>query len=396
MSETKKLTASQKHRENAKKDLSPKWDNAESLTGEQFSKNFHESLSYYNLNFTSKDLKPKIINWMGANGYSKSQIDEFKNTKDWRTSQTMGSIASCLLRGMPESHPGFNNGRNMANWLRDRITAVVREGKADTTDADDSVEKTAKPSAPVVNIQDRIREQAGSISEELDYAIDSFIQNPDAFDPKSFKIASLLRGKGAKAAQARYIKGFFEPGHKELTEAYSPTADEQLKEAYSHLTRKNIKKLLDFYESIVTACDQISAESKVLKKPRKAKVKPAEDIVKRLKFRVSEDKLGITSVPPAHLIGAQAAVVYNVRTRKIGYYIASNTNGLSVKGTTLTNYTDKSTQKTLRKPPEQLKEFKGMNTQKRFETWYAKEVKTTETILNGRFNEDTVILKVYK
>ena len=96
------------------------------------------------------------------------------------------------------------------------------------------------------------------------------------------------------------------------------------------------------------------------------------------------------------IIGAQGVVVYNVKTRKIGYYIATNTEGLGVKGTSLTNFTNKSEQKTLRKPPEQIKEFKEQNTQKRFETWFAKSVKTTETLLNGRFNEDTVILKVYK
>ena len=133
-----------------------------------------------------------------------------------------------------------------------------------------------------------------------------------------------------------------------------------------------------------------------MKSPRAKKAKPAEELVKKLKFHKSDDKLNITSVPPAQLVGANAAIVYNVRTRKIGYYIAVNTSGLAVKGTSLTNFTDKSTQKTLRKPPEQIKEFKALNTQKRFETWFEKEVKTTETVLNGRFNEDTVILKVFK
>ena len=45
---------------------------------------------------------------------------------------------------------------------------------------------------------------------------------------------------------------------------------------------------------------------------------------------------------------------------------------------------------------EQLKEFKEQNTQKRFETWFNKNIKTTETVHNGRLNEDTVILKVFK
>lgn len=209
-------------------------------------------------------------------------------------------------------------------------------------------------------------------------------------------MASLLRTKGTKAAQARYIRGFFEYGHNELVELSSGQADEQVREAYRHLSRKNVKKLIEFYESVAQACEQIAAEAKVLKKPRIKKVKPAEDLVKKLKFKLGDDKLGITSVPPAQLIKAQAAVLYNVKTRKIGYLIAKTSEGLGVKGTTIDNFTEKSTQKTLRKPAEQLKEFKDQNTQKRVETWYSKSVKTTETQHNGRMSEDVVILKVFK
>jgi hypothetical protein len=162
------------------------------------------------------------------------------------------------------------------------------------------------------------------------------------------------------------------------------------------LPRKNVRKLIEFYESIVLACDQIAAEAKVLKAPRKKKIKPAEDLVKRLKFLKSDDALSIVSVPPAQIIGAQSMFVYNVKTRKIGHYIALNSQGFSVKGTTVTDFTDKSVQKTLRKPAEQIKAFKEMNTQKRMQTWFEKEVKTTEIKLNGRFNEEVVILKVYK
>jgi hypothetical protein len=145
----------------------------------------------------------------------------------------------------------------------------------------------------------------------------------------------------------------------------------------------------------MTACDQIAAEAKILQKPRAKKVKPAEELVKKLKFRVTDDKLGITSVPPATIIGAQYVVVYNTKNRKMGMYIAKTSAGSGVKGTSITEFTEKSFQKTLRKPPEQLKEFKEQNTQKRIETWFGK-IKATETVMNGRFNEDLIILKVMK
>jgi hypothetical protein len=295
---------------------------------------------------------------------------------------------------MPEVRIDFNGGKNTADWLRKEIAKVIEDGRYDIEVVPEV--KAVVAQAPVVTIQDRLRETAGDMSEELDYAIDSWITDPDAFDPKAFKVINLLKGKGVKAAHARIIKQYFQSGLDELHELASGNADEQLREGYKHVSRKNVKKLIDFYEAIAAACEQIAAEQKVLKKPRAKKVKPAEDLVKKMKFMLSDVKLGITSVPPAGIIGAQLAVVYNTKTRKIGMYTAKTSNGLSVKGTSITEFTEKSFQKTLRKPAEQLKEFKEQNTQRRIETWFVKNVKTTETLCNGRMSEDIVILKVFK
>jgi len=381
-------------RETRGKDLSPKWDNVDTLTEGEYLKKFHSAMTWYRLEKSSKDLKPKVIDWMGRNDYEKNTIAEFKKTKDHRCSGTMGAIAACLIKGMPTVRADFNNGKDTAEWLKAEIAKVIEAGKYDIEVV--AEEKKTVAQAPIVTIQDRIRDQAVGMSEEIDIAIDSYIKDPEAFDPKAFKMLSLLRGQGAKAAQARYIKSFFQNDYDELLELASGNAEEQLREAYAHNSRKNVKKLIEFYSLIMSACDQIAAEAKVLKKPRAKKAKPAEELVKKLKFKVGDDKLGITSVPPATVVGAQGCVVYNVRTRKIGYYIALNTAGLVVKNSTLSNFTDKSLQKTLRKPEVQIKEFKDQNTQKRFETWFQKNVKTTETLLNGRFSEETIILKVYK
>ena len=383
-------------RENAKRDYSPKWDGAETWNEGQFLRHFHQAMAWYRLEKSAKELKPSVINWMGANGYDKITIKAFKDTKDSRCGTTMGAVAACLLRGMPAVHAGFNNGRDTATWLSKEIAKVIEQGSDDEVSSDEPVTAVKTASVYVPTIQDRLRETAGDMSEELDAAIDSFITDPEAFNPKDIKVVNLLKGKGAKAAHSRLIKGYFQRNYDELLELSSGKADEQLKEAYKHLPRKNVKKLIEFYEAIMAACEQIAAEAKVLKKPRAAKVKPAEQVVAKLKFMLTDTKLGITSAPPATIVGAQSMVVFNTKTRKIGYYISTSSAGFSVKGTTLTNFTEKSTQKTLRKPPEQIKEFKEQNTQKRFETWFAKSVKTTETVLNGRFSEDTIILKVYK
>lgn len=380
-------------RENAKRDHAPSWDGAADMTPAEYATHFRNAMKYYNLETSAKDLKVKVIDWMARNGYDKDQIQDFKKTKDWRCHLTMGAIASCLIKGMPDVKEGFNNGKSAVAWLKNEIAAILDAGQYDVETV--VVDKTVKVAVPTPNIQDRIREQAVAMSDEIDAAIDSWIMDPEAFDPKSIKLVSLLRGKGAKAAQARYIKSFFARGLAELQELSSGNADEQLREGYKFASRKNVKKLIEFYEGIASACEQIAAEAKVLKKPRAKKAVPADKLVAKLKFLVRDDKLGIVSVPPAQIIGAQGVVVFNNKTRKLGYYIATNADGLGVKGTTLMNFTAMSVQRTLRKPLEQLKEFKDQNTQRRFETWFGK-IKTTDTLLNGRFGEDTVILKVYK
>jgi len=384
---------SQSIRENAKRDLSPKWDDAQSLSPSEYTAKFREAMKYYRLESSAKELKPRVIDWMGRNGYTRDQIAEFKKTKDWRCDLVMGSIASCLIKGMPDTFQGFNENRSASAWLKEQIASTVEAGKWDIEVIEEI--KATKLVVPVMNIQDRIREQAVGMSDEIDAAIDSWIVDPEAFDPKSFKMVSLLRGKGAKAAQARYIKGFFARGLAELQELASGNADEQLREGYKFTSRKNVKKLIEFYESIAQACEQIAAEAKVMKKPRAKKVKPAEDLVKKIKFKLTDDKLGVTSVPAAGLVGAQGAIVYNSKTRKIGMYIAKTSAGLGVKGTSIVDFTEKSVQKTLRKPAEQLKDLKAQNTQRRVESWIT-AIKATDTLLTGRMNADIMILRVFK
>ena len=93
------------HRENAKKDHSPKWENATELSGREFSKKWHDAMSYYRLEYDTKQCKNAVLAWMTANGYPKDAISKVRSAKDWRVGPTMGGIAACLNRGMPAVHP---------------------------------------------------------------------------------------------------------------------------------------------------------------------------------------------------------------------------------------------------------------------------------------------------
>ena len=177
---------------------------------------------------------------------------------------------------------------------------------------------------------------------------------------------------------------------------------EQLKEGYSHITKTEINKLMIALESIIDACNLIIESSKANRKPRKAKPKSADKLVAKLKFKKIDEKYNIVSVNPTDIIGANEVWVFNCKTRKLGKYIAAvidplgtrrEGSGLTVKGTTITRFNEEqSIQKTLRKPEEQLKEFKGAGKVKL--RTFMEEIKTTDTKLNGRINPDTVLLRI--
>jgi hypothetical protein len=370
------------------RDHSPKWDNVDAMSEDEFSRHFRISMDWYRLESSGKELKPKVITWMAANEFTKEQIATFKKTKDWRCNLTTGSLVANLLKGMPDSRTGFNEGRSTSKWVKDSINKIIEEGKNDIEEEED----TSKPITPVATIQDRLRETAGKMAEEIDYALDEFTTNPDSFDPKAIKILNLLKAKEAKAAHARIIKGFYTKSYEELQEAAEGKC-EQLKEAYGHLSKPQLKKIIAFYHEIISACEMLGQEAKVNRKPRAKKVVPADKIVAKLKYAKTNEQLKLVSINPTEIIGAKELWVYNIKSRKVGKYVAAEYLELSVKGTSIIGFNaNLSVQKTLRKPEEQLKEFKaaGKVQLRRF----LDDIKAVDIKLNGRINEDVVLLKV--
>jgi len=378
------------HRTKAVKDHSPTWDGCETMDADKFMRHWHGAMSYYRLEFSGKDLKPAVIKWMTTVGCTKEDVAAFKRTKDNRVNVTMGAIASCLLRGMPAVRADFNKGRDTAAWLRSEIVQIVSQGK---DDVDEGAVVEIKPAVYTPSIQDRVREAAYRMTEEIEEAIEGFQTDPENFDPKAFKMLNLLKGKEVKAAHARIIKGFYERDLAELEELAGGNADEQLREGYSHRTKKQVKNMIVFYQEIMSACDMLAQEAKVNRKPRKTKVVPKDKIVAKLKFLKTNEPVKLVSINPTDIIGASELWIFNTKTRKLGKYVANEFNTLNVKGTTITNFNEfTSVQKTIRKPEEKLKEFKAAGKVQLRK--FLDDINATDTKLNGRINEETILLKV--
>jgi hypothetical protein len=387
-------------RENAKKDLSPSWADWEYWSPSEYRKRWHNAMHYYNLQLSSKDIKPAVLKWMNTNDFTDKEITDYKATKDWRSSTTMGSIASCLVRGMPAVHETFNNGRDAAEWLRQAIADTIEAGTADieVEDEDSDIKKPTQ----TITIQARVKEASISMCEVIEDAIDSWVTNAATFDPKAFKLINVFKAKETKAAHARIIKDIYSRNLKDLEElnAGKPTDEtkldsyEQLQEAYNTKSKKEIRNLLAFYKEIESACNMLIEESKVNKAPRVKKSVSKDKLVEKLKYLKTFEPLKLVSANPVNIIGASELWVYNTKNRKIGKYVADEFTGpLTVKGTVILGFDEhKSVQKSIRKPEEKIKEFKDAN--KIMLRKFLEDINATDTKLNGRINEDTILLKI--
>ncbi len=389
---TKLKKASIAIRQKANRDNSPTWDGASDWDGDKFTANFRKAMDHYRLESGVKELKVKVVEWMHSQGYDKLDIRAIRKTKDKYFNGTMVGVAACLVKGMPEIHEGFNNGKDTGVWLRTEIDKVIREGGADLEE-DEDTPKEEKPAVYTPSIQERTKDAAYAMTAELEDAYESFQNDPENFDPKAFKILNLLKGKGAKAAHARIIRDYYSRDLAELLELASGNADEQLREGYKHRSRKQIKSLIAFLQEIESACNMLMQEAKVNKKPRKVKAVSKDKLVAKLKYKKTDEALKLVSINPVDIIGSKELWVYNTKTRKLGKYVAAEFNDLGIKGTTITGFSEvQSICKTLRKPDEKLKEFKSAG--KVALRKFLEDINATDTKMNGRINEEIVLLKI--
>jgi len=247
----------------------------------------------------------------------------------------------------------------------------------------------------VISIQERMKGQVEELCGQWEGYIDQIFY--ESFDLKKFDPYNEMRafnGGIIKPNHAKIIKEDFAHQYEEATELLE-WKNEDIKEGYSYTDAKLRKLYHGFLEKINSACDTFIETGKAKRKPRKPKAVSREKLVSKVKYKANEPTLGLASINPVEIIDATEIWVFNTKNRKIGIYKVGGLHmGLSVKGTTIHQFDEaKSLQKTLRKPAEQLKLFKG-NAKTKYQKAFD-DIKTTDTRLNGRLNEHIIILKAF-
>lgn len=361
----------------------PQWDHDAALMmqDDEFDHNLRRSFYYYNYFFSQKQMQKTIVKWLHSTQISPERLKVFERADLRKMSMTACSLVKAATVGMPmkTKHLAF---------VMEQINAVIDADLASPNKIVSPTDLTAKKAA-TPTIQDRLAEKTSETIGEIEGEVDTVFMGAS-----TFKAYDFLTARNVPQSQVGKIREQFQRQNDELATAMAGQ-DAQLKEAFAFLLRdkKALKRVSEFYAKLLSDMEAYTQAKKVAKKVRVTKAPSKEKLIAKVKFMKESKELKIVSVSPADIVGATEVWVYQTKYRKLGHYVAEAHQTLSIKGTTILNYSEmKSVAKTLRKPADQLKEFSKAG--KVALRTFLKDIKATETRLNGRLNDEILILKV--
>jgi len=357
----------------------PSWEDQDKLTAEQFRKRWHAARYFYYYHHDVKELRPFVVDVYGAS-WTKAQLKSFNKLKDWQVSPTLAAICKVVM-------DGANWEIETKAWADNKVIEILETGSKIA----DEVEKSEEPKK-VINIQDRLKDIKNDIVGDIEAMEDELIRTGKL---PSTNILTWLRGKNVPQQIISDIERFYAEKLAFYREAREGK-DEQLKEGFAHYKKKDWDNWIKWLENVVSDLSDYKRVKIAARKVPMRKPPAPEKVVRKLKFLREFAELGLTSVRATEIVGANQLWIYNVKTRKLGVYNASTIDQqLSVKGSTVIGWDPKtSVAKTLRKPVEQLKQFADSG-KVQLRTFLDK-IKATEIKLNGRTNDQVILLKAIK
>ena len=338
--------------------------------GEVTEKDLGIALSWYSINRKAKDSQKY------ASAYFK-KVHKLDILPVIKTKPTQFGFVCRIL----------TNGGVLSPERKEWFDGQVEELKKELVKAKAKVKTEQFIEVVKVNIQDRIREKAIECIGELEGQIDDIIIKSES--PQPYAVMHTL---GIKGVHTRAILEWSREKRAEFEEVLT-TDDSQLKEGYSNFKKTDLKKIIAYCDQVILDCNKVAQS--VVRKARKRKAKSPEQLVAKMKHCLEFKDLSLTSVKSTDIIESMQLWVYNTKTRKLGVYHAEDAGGLSVKGSSIVNFSEtKSIQKTLRKPEVMLPEvLKGG---KVFLRNAIDSIKAVESKLTGRINADTILLRMMK
>lgn len=309
-----------------------------------------KGLNYYAANSDFVQSKKWALEWIKVN--MPDSFADLKGKKEW-VFANRGYVCRMIQNGFIMSDEQIEELKVFFNKAKKTKDVEVKE-----------------KAAPVV--KKAPKEVFNVALEQFDYAVDRCIMDKEIgkvdFGVNSKEHAEVIKQIEKMTAEHELNAEFYDGGY--------------------------LRRVKKFFKSVT---EQLETVKKVVKQQTVRKVAPRKIIPAKmaagLKFKKEAPELGLVGLRPETMIGAQHAVVYDTAKRFLMYFKAADDTGLLIQGTTVKNFdTEKSILKKIRKPEETIKELLGKTAvqMKKVLT----EVKSTQYGVNGRFNENMIILKV--
>ena len=337
-----------------------------------------KAFTWYNYHYGKKDAKDMIAHWLEHN-------DRPKDAK--------------LIRGIPDSQI-----RSTTAWvcrmnliglaLSEHELSVIDGQISDMMRIKQEVVKVVTEEETVqarLTIQDHLRERMSECAGELEGMFDDFLQQGAKLTAE-FKPMSHIRGRNVAPQMIGTISAIWKDRLAEFEETVEGR-DADLVEAYSHLTRIQLRNCIKFCELVINDCASYVQIKKVERKPRAKRVISPEKLSSKFKYLRDFAELKLVSQAPATLVNASEAWLYDTKKRKLIHVVAdTHVGSFTIKGTSIVAFDAvNSSQKTLRKPAEQIKSITSVGKPAARKVY--KDIKSTEIKFNGRGSENLIILK---
>lgn len=354
------------------------------LSAENYRSDLLHALVWHQNNSSEEKLKSWAIKFVRESLGEPALADALSKLPDYEFG-TFGKL--CRL---------FDMGADLQARELDHLSNYVSKLKAkiEFIKEDKSVKKPT--------IQDRFEKQASDLSGFLDAHLDLQMGHKkgkkDTVESRGFCVKVYLEAQNIKKPippqVARVMSTFYQKQLDEFNLVKSKS-DKVLTEAYSTTKKANLQKGIEFLQETISSCNDFAKEHKSTGvKLRKRKPKPPAKVVAKMKFQLKDDKLNLRSVDPAKIVDAGEVWVFDTKKRNLTVYRAQASKALTVKGTTLLNFDeDTSESKKIRKPE---KFFIGaIDWTKRPLTKAFNEIRGLTKKPKGRMNKESIIVKVF-
>lgn len=337
------------------------------LKGEYTNTDYANALTWYNYMCTNSEARDYIKDYLKSKGRM-IELKTFNRVPDAWIPTTAAWVARIMSRGA-------NVGEETSQFFETRLSECLKKAEI--------VVENKEEKQNVISVQQRMRERSQDIIGEIEELLDN---------GEEFSLYDWLKANEIPAAYSPMIVSYYTPWLAELLEA-SEGEDDQLKEAYRNLTKKQLKKRIMFFNKLIEDAERYGSVTKKTRAPRKPRTVSNEKLLKNFKYQKEDKNFKIASINPEKIIGAQELWTFNTKYKTLSVFRALDRGGLKVRGTSIINYDEKNsmTKRTGRKPEEYVdKVLKGGKIILR---------KIMDELKNGaplayRINENTILIKV--